>query len=122
MSVAIAANTVFSGALLVLEESEDAEFDPNIVSPGVAGFLMTALLAAVVILLGFSFVRRMRRNAIRAQVRENIAAEIAERDAVETPGSTNTGDSVHGEATDAKSTDGESTEPGPPDADTTERA
>ena len=36
--------------------------------------------AILVILLGFSLVRRLRRNAYRHQVREELEAEIAEQE------------------------------------------
>ena len=60
---------------------EDTEFDPNIVSPGVAGFLVTGLFALLVIGLGFLLVRKLRRNQYRHDAREQIALELAERDA-----------------------------------------
>ena len=59
----------------------DTEFDPDSVTPGFEGFLMTGLLAAAVIGLGFVLVRRLRRNAYRHEVREEIEAELSARDA-----------------------------------------
>lgn len=57
----------------------DAEFDPDIVSPGAVGFLATGVFALAVIFLGVTLVRRLRRNAYRAEARELIAEELAER-------------------------------------------
>lgn len=59
---------------------EDTDFDPTIVTPGVEGFLFTALFALLVIGLGIVLVRRLRRNQYRADAREQIARELAERD------------------------------------------
>lgn len=57
---------------------EKAEFDPNQVSPGWEGFVFTGLIAAAIIVLGFNLVSRLRRNAYRAEVQEEIARELAE--------------------------------------------
>ena len=59
--------------------SDDTAFDANKVSPGIEGFLMTGLLALAVIGLGFVLVRTLRANSYREEVREQIAAEIAEQ-------------------------------------------
>ncbi|QIK64024.1 hypothetical protein G7068_13070 [Leucobacter viscericola] len=56
---------------------KNAEFDPDKVTPGVAGFVMVAVLAGAIILLGFSLVKRLRRNAYRSEIREDIANELA---------------------------------------------
>lgn len=69
----------FLNNIVWLAEKE-AEFDPDTVSPGVAGFLVVAVLAGAIILLGFSLVKRLRRNAYRSEIREDIAEELAERD------------------------------------------
>ncbi|MGR4009323.1 hypothetical protein [Leucobacter sp. 1207-22] len=63
----------------------ETEFDANAVSPGVEGFLFTALFAAAVIVLGFLLVRRIRRSQYRAEVREDIANELAGGEASATP-------------------------------------
>ena len=60
---------------------ENAEFDATSVSPGVVGFIVTALLAVAVIFLGFDLVRRLRRSKYRHEIRESLAVEIAEREA-----------------------------------------
>lgn len=60
---------------------KNAEFDPDKVTPGVAGFVMVAVLAVAIILLGFNLVRRLRRNAYRSEIREDIANELAGGDA-----------------------------------------
>lgn len=50
-------------------------------SPPPITFVVTALFAAAVILLGLDLVRRVRRASFRAEIQENLADEIAERDA-----------------------------------------
>lgn len=72
--------TILLGAALAAEETE---FDESVVTPGVLGFVVTALFAVAVILLGADLVRRIRRNQYRAEIQEELAAEIAERDAAE---------------------------------------
>ncbi len=66
--------------------AEETEFDPNQVTPGFEGFIFTGLLAAGIIVLGFLLVRRLRRNSYRAEVREQIERELAERDGGDAPG------------------------------------
>lgn len=73
-------------AVRLAEEAEDTEFDPNKVTPGVEGFLMTGLLAVLVIGLGFVLVRRMRNNNYRHEVREQIEAELAAAEQAEAEG------------------------------------
>jgi hypothetical protein len=55
----------------------DESLDPNTVTPGVAGFIVTFLLAVAVILLVISMVRRTRRVIHRAAVNEKLDAEEA---------------------------------------------
>ena len=69
--------TVLLGAILAAEE---AEIDESMVSPGVLGFFVTAGFAVAVILLGTNLVRRVRRNQYRAEIREQLEAELAEHD------------------------------------------
>ena len=64
---------------LATKLAESAEFDPDIVSPGFVGFALTGLLAVAVILLGVNLVRRLRRNAYRHDIRDEIAQELDER-------------------------------------------
>ena len=47
------------------------------VTPGVWGFVVTAAIGIVVILLVLDMIRRLRRVNYRAEVRERIAAEQA---------------------------------------------
>ena len=49
--------------------------DPNLVSPGVVGFLVTALIAIAVIFLIWDMMRRIRRGRVRADIREQLDAE-----------------------------------------------
>jgi hypothetical protein len=59
--------------------AEETEFDPDKVTPGWEGFVFTGLLAVGIIALGFLLVKRLRRNAYRAEVREQIAEELADQ-------------------------------------------
>lgn len=62
------------------------EGDPNTVTPGVIGFVITFLLAAATVLLVIDMVRRVRRVRYREQVREEIAAETSTAPVREAPG------------------------------------
>jgi hypothetical protein len=64
-------------ALRVLAAAAEEEFDPNDVTPGVIGFIVTIAIMAVVLLLVLDMVRRIRRVNYRAEARERIAAEEA---------------------------------------------
>lgn len=52
-------------------------FDPDSVTPGVVGFIATAVVAIAVCLLLFDMNRRVRRVKYREEVRAEIAAEQA---------------------------------------------
>ena len=54
------------------------EFDPNTVTPGVWGFVLTFVIMVVVVLLVLDMVRRIRRVNYRAEVREQLEAERRE--------------------------------------------
>lgn len=49
--------------------------DPNLISPGIAGFVVTALVAVATILLILDMTRRIRRVRYRAEVRERLESE-----------------------------------------------
>lgn len=68
-------------AVLAKFAEEEAAFDPTKVTPGWEGFAFTGLVAVGIILLGFNMVARLRRNAYRAEVREEIAKELSGDDA-----------------------------------------
>jgi hypothetical protein len=51
--------------------------DPNLVTPGVIGFIITFAVAAITVLLVVDMVRRIRRVRYRAEVQEQIASETA---------------------------------------------
>lgn len=72
--------TILAGAALAAEK---ADFDETAVTPGVIGFIVTALFAVAVILLGADLVRRVRRSQYRAEIERELAAELAEREASE---------------------------------------
>ena len=59
--------------------AEEAEFDPNDVTPTWVGFLITFVLAGVTVLLLWDMVRRVRRIRYRGEVREQLEAEHAAR-------------------------------------------
>jgi len=52
--------------------------DPNLVTPGVVGFIAIAVIAVATVLLLIDMTRRVRRVRYRSEVREQIAAEDAE--------------------------------------------
>ncbi len=54
-----------------------APIDPNLVTPGVVGFLFTALIAIAVIFLVWDMMRRIRRGRVRADIQEELDAEAA---------------------------------------------
>lgn len=51
--------------------------DPNEVTPGVVGFVVTFLIAAMTVLIILDMTRRVRRVRYRAEVQEKLAAEQA---------------------------------------------
>ena len=51
--------------------------DDTLVTPGVWGFVVTAVVMVVVILLIIDMVRRMRRVTYRAEIRQKLEAEAA---------------------------------------------
>lgn len=53
------------------------EIDPNIVTPGVWGFLVTFAIVLVVVFLVVDMVRRTRRVIHRAAINEKLDAEEA---------------------------------------------
>jgi Flp pilus assembly protein TadB len=55
--------------------------DPELVTPGPWGFLVIVLLAAVVILLVWDMMRRIRRGRVRADIQEELDAEQKAADA-----------------------------------------
>lgn len=57
--------------------AQEAEFDPNDVTPTWVGFLVTFVLAGVTVLLLWDMVRRVRRTRYRGEVREQLEAERA---------------------------------------------
>lgn len=55
-------------------------FDPNVVTPGVWGFVVTFALVVVVVLLVVDMVRRTRRVSHRAAINAQLDAEEAAGD------------------------------------------
>lgn len=52
------------------------EGDPDMVTPGVIGFVVTFLVAAATVLLIIDMTRRVRRVRYREEVREELEAEL----------------------------------------------
>jgi hypothetical protein len=51
------------------------EVDPDLVTPGVWGFVITAFVALAVIFLVWDMMRRIRRGRVRADIQEELDAE-----------------------------------------------
>lgn len=51
--------------------------DPELVSPGVVGFVATVLVSGLTLLLLLDMVRRMRRVNMRADIKAKLDAEEA---------------------------------------------
>ncbi|RRD60036.1 hypothetical protein [Leucobacter sp. OH1287] len=60
---------------------EENPVDPAAVTPGIEGFTAIAVLAILVFGLGFFIVRTLRRISYREEVQQEIAEELAARDA-----------------------------------------
>ncbi|MDH6532527.1 hypothetical protein M2119_000764 [Aurantimicrobium minutum] len=67
------ARTPCGGTVLFAEET----IDPQLVSPGVVGFVATAFVAILTVLLLLDMVRRMRKVNMRADIQEKLDAEEA---------------------------------------------
>lgn len=50
--------------------------DPELVTPGPWGFLVIVLLAVAVIVLVWDMMRRIRRGRVRADIQEELDAEL----------------------------------------------
>ena len=84
-----------------------AQFDPDTVTPGVLGFIVTFLVAAAVVLLVLDMTRRIRRTRYRVEIGEKLDAEQSDaggtQDAARMPDDT---DPEHG-LRDIRSSDGD---------------
>jgi len=60
--------------------------DPNIVTPGVIGFVLTLLVAVVTVLLVLDMTRRVRRVRYREQVNAALDAELSAEQPATEPG------------------------------------
>jgi len=76
MSIATEAVNRWAQAL----SKSDTDFNPDTVTPGLAGFLITFFVAVITVVLIIDMVRRIRRLNYRAQVGAKIDAEIAASD------------------------------------------
>ena len=77
MLQALGAVLVRAAADLPTPSPSSSDFDPDLVTPGWVGFVVTALVVVVTIGLIADMVRRMRRLRYRAEAQEKIAAEQA---------------------------------------------
>lgn len=68
---------LFSAATSVWLLADETTPDPDTVTPGVVGFIVTFLVAAVTVLLVIDMVRRVRRVNYREQVRAELEEELA---------------------------------------------
>ena len=59
------------------------KIDPNGVTPGVVGFVITAVVAIASLLLIMDMVRRMRRLRYREEAKLNVDAEVAVEELIE---------------------------------------
>jgi hypothetical protein len=66
---------VASSVTALLAVAAEEEFDPNDVTPGVEGFVITFIVMAVVLLLVLDMVRRIRRVNYRAEAQARLDAE-----------------------------------------------
>lgn len=80
-------------------EPTPAEFDPNLVTPGVVGFIATAIFIIAVVFLAVDMGRRMRRVRYREEARRRIAAELEEQTGLAEP-STARPDGADGDGAD----------------------
>ena len=62
---------------IVVAATDPATPDPDTVTPGIIGFIVTFLVAVATLGLVVDMVRRVRRVNYRAQVREELEAELA---------------------------------------------
>ena len=60
--------------------------DPNLVTPGVIGFLLTLLVAVATVLLVIDMIRRVRRVRYREQVNAELDAELEAEQRTTEPG------------------------------------
>jgi flagellar biosynthesis/type III secretory pathway M-ring protein FliF/YscJ len=70
-----------ASAVTALLAAAEEEFDPNDVTPGVEGFVITFIVMAVVLLLVLDMVRRIRRVNYRAEAQQRLDSEQREAEA-----------------------------------------
>jgi hypothetical protein len=99
---------VIAATVPFLLRAQEEEFDPDLVTPGVIGFIATFAVMVVVVLLILDMVRRIRRVNYRAEVREQLEVERLEAELAAS------GEAA-GEAPDATTATSEADRPGTPD-------
>ena len=71
---------MIAAVMPALVGAAEDEFDPDTVTPGIWGFVLTFVIMVVVVLLVLDMVRRIRRVNYRAEVREQLEAERLEQE------------------------------------------
>ncbi|MCP2637827.1 hypothetical protein K0817_014835 [Microbacterium sp. HD4P20] len=71
---------LLGGAAATPTPTPTPQVDPELVTPGVEGFIITALVAVAVIFLVWDMMRRIRRGRVRADIDEELQAELDARD------------------------------------------
>jgi len=66
---------VIAGAAPLIVHASEDEFNPDQVTPGVWGFVLTFVIMVIVALLILDMVRRIRRVNYRAVVRQQLEVE-----------------------------------------------
>ena len=64
-----------TGAAATPTPTPTRQVDPDLVTPGFEGFLITAVVALAVIFLVWDMMRRIRRGRVRADIQEELDAE-----------------------------------------------
>jgi hypothetical protein len=100
--------------LIIRLEEGEPKYDPDSVTPGWEGFAFTGVFVVAVIVLGVFLVRTIRRINVRAQVREEIARELAEQQTPQnSQGSSGDAPSDSDDGDDPDGADGRPTENSP---------
>ena len=105
---------ILSAATTPTPTPTPSDVDPDIVTPGVVGFLVTAFVAIAVILLVWDMMRRIRRGRVRADIQEELDAE--EQAARATEATEADDQSIDADAADDRSDDDDPRRDGAPGA------
>jgi len=108
---------VIAAVVPALVRATEEEFDPDTVTPGVWGFVLTFLVMLIVVLLVLDMVRRIRRVNYRAEVREQLEAERLEQELLDGGLERDPLDDLDDEGTDAPGRPSRDGRPGASDDD-----